>query len=131
MKLADFAAMTRSQASARLAPAPAATPLTAQTTGKRQRAQPEHQRLVVALDRRAEIHGRVAGRDGAIAEILPGAEPAAGAGQEQHAHRRVGLDARENVAHFGVHRIVEAVEPVGTIERQPRDAASTENRMCS
>ena len=33
MKLADFAAMTMSQASARLAPAPAATPLTAQTTG--------------------------------------------------------------------------------------------------
>ena len=33
MKLADFAAMTMSQASAMLAPAPAATPLTAQTTG--------------------------------------------------------------------------------------------------
>ncbi len=33
MKLAERAAMTRSQASAILAPAPAATPLTAQTTG--------------------------------------------------------------------------------------------------
>ena len=33
MKLADFAAMTMSQASAMFAPAPAATPLTAQTTG--------------------------------------------------------------------------------------------------
>ncbi len=33
MKLADFAAMTMSHASARLAPAPAATPFTAQTTG--------------------------------------------------------------------------------------------------
>jgi len=33
MKLADFAATTISQASARFAPAPAATPLTAQTTG--------------------------------------------------------------------------------------------------
>ena len=33
MKLADFAAITMSQASAMFAPAPAATPLTAQTTG--------------------------------------------------------------------------------------------------
>jgi hypothetical protein len=33
MKLADFAASTMSQASARLAPAPAATPFTAQITG--------------------------------------------------------------------------------------------------
>ena len=33
MKLADLAASTMSQASARLAPAPAATPLTAQITG--------------------------------------------------------------------------------------------------
>ena len=33
MKLADFAAMTISQAKARLAPAPAATPFTAQITG--------------------------------------------------------------------------------------------------
>ena len=33
MKLADFAAITRSHASAMFAPAPAATPLTAQTTG--------------------------------------------------------------------------------------------------
>ncbi|MNT35386.1 hypothetical protein D3C72_1714120 [compost metagenome] len=32
-KLADLPAMTMSQASARLAPAPAATPLTAQITG--------------------------------------------------------------------------------------------------
>ncbi len=33
MKLAERAAITRSQASAMFAPAPAATPLTAQTTG--------------------------------------------------------------------------------------------------
>ncbi len=33
MNLADLAAMTMSQASAMFAPAPAATPLTAQTTG--------------------------------------------------------------------------------------------------
>ncbi len=33
MKLADFAAITRSQASAMLAPAPAATPFTAAITG--------------------------------------------------------------------------------------------------
>ena len=33
MKLADFAAITRSQPSAMLAPAPAATPLTIASTG--------------------------------------------------------------------------------------------------
>ena len=38
-KLADFAATTISQASAILAPAPATTPLTAQTTGHRELAQ--------------------------------------------------------------------------------------------
>ena len=57
---------------------------------QRQRAQREHQRLVVALDRRAEIDRRVAGRHRAIGEILPRAEAAAGAGQQQHARRRVG-----------------------------------------
>ena len=92
--------------------------------GQRQRPQTQHQRFVVALDRRAEIHGRIAGSDGAVTEVLSGTEPAAGACQEQHSNRSIGLDPCENVAHFGMHRVVEAVEPVGTIERKSRDAAS-------
>jgi len=31
-------------------------------------------------------------------------------------------EQRERIAHLGVHRVVEAVEAIGTIERQPGDA---------
>jgi len=82
-KLAERAAITRSQASARFA-APAATPLTAAITG-REAAQRQNQRLVILVDRLAEIDGLAAGCDGAIAEILPGAEASPGAGEHQHA----------------------------------------------
>ena len=45
-KLAERAASTMSQASAMLAPAPAATPFTAAIDRHRQRAQAAHQRVV-------------------------------------------------------------------------------------
>ena len=91
--------------------------------GKRQRPQRQQQRLVVAFDRCAEIDRLAAGRHGTIAEILAGAEAAARAGQQQHARGGVGLHLAECVTHFGVHRVGEAVEPVGAVQRQPRDAA--------
>ncbi len=90
---------------------------------QRQRTQAQDERLVVAFDRGAEVHRRLTGRDGAIREILAGAEAAARPGQQQCAHRRVVLDAQERVANLGMHRVVEAVEAIGAIERQPRDPA--------
>ena len=102
MKDADFAAITRSQASAMLAPAPAATPFTAAIIGIGRPLQREHERLVVALDRFAEVGPRAARRHRAVAEVLARTEAAAGAGQHQHARAVLG-HARERIAHFRVH----------------------------
>ena len=88
----------------------------------RQRPQREDERLVVAVDRCAEIDRRLARGYRAIRQVLPGTESAAGAGDQQYARRCVAAHTGERVAHFGMHRIVEAVETIGAIERQPRDA---------
>ena len=123
MKLADCAATTMSHASAMFAPAPAATPFTAHTTGSGSLRKREDQRPVVVLDGLAEVDRRAARRDRAVGQVLAGAEAAPGAGQQQHARPTVGLDPRERIAQFRVHRRGEAVEPVGTVERDARDAA--------
>jgi len=67
------------------------------------------------LDRRAEIDRLRRGSHRTIAEILPSTEGAARAGQQHYAEGRVRLDACESVANLGVHRVVEAVQPLGTI----------------
>ena len=53
--------------------------------GHRQRPQRQHQRAIVGLDRRAQVHRRGSRRDGAIGEVLSRAEAAPRAGQQQHA----------------------------------------------
>ena len=58
-------------------------------------ADPADQRIVQPLQGIAEIGRRVAFADHPIAEVLAGAEAAAGAGQQDGADRRVGLDAIE------------------------------------
>jgi hypothetical protein len=90
---------------------------------QRQRLQCQHERLVVLLDRRAEIDGRRAGRDVAIGQVLSGTKAAAFAGQEQHARGRVLLHPRERIAQLAMHVAGEAVQPVGARERDARDAA--------
>ncbi len=89
----------------------------------RQRAQRKHQRLVVAFDRCAEIDRRAARRHRAVGEVLPRAEASAGAGDEQDARRGLRAHARNRIAHFRVHRVVEAVETVRTIEGETGGAA--------
>src|SRR5688572_10196837 len=58
------------------------------------------------------------GRRGPLVEVLAGAEAAAGAGQNHHP--RI-AERVERVAYLAVHLDVEAVEPVGAVERDPRD----------
>ncbi len=74
MKLATGAAITRSQFSARLAPAPAATPLTAAITGTGIDAQALDQRLVIPVDHVPQVLGRRTGRevrrDSGIRQVL-------------------------------------------------------------
>ena len=62
--------MTISQASAMLAPAPAATPLTAAITGIGRVCNASTSGLVVVVERLAEVDALRAGRDRAIAEVL-------------------------------------------------------------
>ena len=69
-----------------------------------------------------EVHWRRARRDGAIGEILPGAEPTARSREHQHASRLLRLHALKRVANLAVHCYVEGVELLGAIERQPRIA---------
>ena len=88
---------------------------------QRQLAQRQHQRLVVFLDRFAEIGGTAAGSHRTIIEILPRTEAASSAGDHQHA-RTTGLHGGERGADLGMHRRIEAVETLGAIEGQPGDA---------
>ena len=84
-------------------------------------AQRQNQRLVILVDRLAEIDGLAAGCDGAIAEILPRAEASSGAGEHQHA-RAFRRERRQRLADLFVHLHVEAVELVRAVEGQPCDA---------
>ena len=127
MNLADFAATTMSQASAIFAPAPAATPLTRAMTGCGSDVRVRISGFQHCLDRLAEVD-RLARRDRAVVEVLAGAEAAAGAGEDDDA--RV-AEVRERVAQLLVHLRGEAVEPVGTVERDARDCAAVRTRMVS
>ena len=89
---------------------------------ERKCANAKNERLVVALDRRPEIDRRFARQHGAVGQVLARAKPPSGAGEQQHARRRVGFDPLERVANLRVHRVVEAVQPIGPIERKARDA---------
>ena len=70
------------------APAPAATPFTAQTTGFSMRADQPQRRVVEGLERRAEVRRAAALARVAVAEILAGGEAAARAGQQDRPHLR-------------------------------------------
>ena len=121
MNFAERAASTMSQLNARLAPAPAATPFTAQTTGA-QAADAADQRVVPSVQRRAEVGRGVAFADHPVSQVLPGAEAASGAGQQHGADRGIGLDAIERPRQLCMHRLVEDVELVRPIEREHRHA---------
>jgi hypothetical protein len=78
----------------------------------------QQQRLVVLLDRRAEIDAFAARRHRAIGEILSGAKAASGTGQDQATHARRGGHLIECRTDFAVHRDREAVQPVGPVQCQ-------------
>src|SRR6185436_5075597 len=88
----------------------------------RQIAQREHERLVVLVDRLAEIDALPARRDGAVAEILAGAETTARAREHEYTCGAVCRQLAQCVAHFTVHLDVETVQAVRPIQRQTRDA---------
>ncbi len=75
---------------------------------------------------------RSPGRHRAVGEILSGAEAAARAGQQQHAHRsRRPARASSASRSFAVHRDREAVEPVGPVERQRATPSARSKRTVS
>ena len=78
------------------------------------------ERVVEGLDGRAEVQRTF--RVGAGGEILPGAEAAAGAG-EQHGTAALIGGVVQRGRERAVHLLVEGIEAVGTIERQLRPAA--------
>ena len=90
----------------------------------RQVTQREHQRLVVLVDRLAEIDALPARRDSAVAEILAGAKTAASASEHEHACRAVFRQAAQRIAHFAVHLDIETVQSIRPVQRQPRDAVA-------
>ena len=123
MNEAERAATTMSQASAMLAPAPAATPLTAAIVGTGRLAQREYQGLVVALDRLTEVRPGAARRHLPVAEVLARAESAARARQDENT-RTIPRQPIERVAQLDVHFAVEAVESLGAIQGESRDGAA-------
>ena len=116
--------MTRSHASAMLAPGAGGNAVHGGNHRHRQLPQAHDQWLVAALDRFAEIDAGAARGHGPIAQILACAESSARAGDDQYARSAVAARAVDRVAYFFVHRDVEAVEPVGPVKRQPRYAAA-------
>ena len=126
-KVADFAASTMSQASAILQPAPAATPLTAATTGKGSAAQLAHQRIVELLERAAE-HDLLARLGEPVVEVLAGAEAAAGAGDQQGAAIPNRASAVvERGAQRAMHILGEGIEPLRPVERDDAKAGAQVN----
>ena len=63
------------------------------------------------------------GRHVAVAQILPGAEPLAGAGEQHGADRGLALHAVERRLQRRMHRLVEAVELVRAVEGHRQDRA--------
>ncbi len=62
------------------------------------------------------------------AEVRTDAEGLASTGQHDHVDVIVIGDAQEEVAQLGVHRDVERVEPLGSIELDPQDVLLVERR---
>ncbi len=119
MNLADLAATTRSQASAILAPAPAATPLTRAITGWGSAVSVRISGFQLA----STVSPRSTASPGATARSLrscPAQKP-------RPAPVRISdpriAEVGQRVAQLAVHLRGEAVEPVGAVERDPGDAA--------
>jgi hypothetical protein len=93
----------------------------------RHRADAQRERLVEALDRRADIGGGGAGlairRDRRIGEILAGAETSAGAGDDDAADTAIACRCVERRAQFAVHSAGEAVERLRPVQSERANAA--------
>ena len=74
------------------------------------------QRIVVVLHRITEIRHGLTGGNGAIIEILPGAETAPVAGEQHGAHRLVAGGTGEHLAHLRVHIGGKAVEGIRAVQ---------------
>jgi len=86
----------------------------------RQVAQCEYQRLVVSLNGFPEIYAPAAGHDHAVAKVLPRAKSATRTGQHQHS-RAVINNLRQRAPDFLVHRGIQAVQPIRSVQGQPRN----------
>ena len=125
MKLAERAATTMSQQQREVRAGAGGDAVDRGDDRHRHRADAQRERLVVALDRRADVGGaarRLAvRRDRRIGEILAGAEAAAGAGDDDAAHAAVGGRGVERGAQLAVHRAGEAVERLRAVQRERAD----------
>ena len=97
----------------------------------RQAVQREHQRLVVLLDRLAEIDALRAGRDGPIAEILARAKAAAGAGEHQYPRAAVGQARQAPRALRSCICVLKLLSLSGRFKVRRAMPPSTSNRMVS
>jgi len=92
--------------------------------------QAANQRVVSGIDRGAEIERRSVWNSGAIAEILPGGEGTACPREHEDA-RSAATRLCDCAAQVCMHRGIERIELVGTIERDARHAVREriENRL--
>ncbi len=85
-------------------------------------AQGQHEGLVVAVDGRGEIQRAVGDGAGALAQVLPGAKAAAGAGKDQCTQATVAPHDLQGRAQVGVHCRGETVQAFGPVQGQRGDA---------
>ena len=126
MNRAERAASTISHESATLAPAPAATPLTAQMTGFASAADRAHQRVPERIDRLAEIRCLATFALHAIGKVLARAEALAGA-REQHRPHAIIARAGQRFAQRAMHLLVERIELVRPVQRDGAHAGQIFN----
>ena len=80
------------------------------------------QRVVEFLDGQPQVRHFAAGRHIAVAEVLPGAKAAAFTGQQQYPHFGVLPHLFQGFLDLAVHLRVEAVELLGAVEAEQRNA---------
>ena len=127
MNLADFAATTMSQASAILAPAPAATPLTRAITGWGS----DVSVRISGFQHCSTVSPRSTASPGATARSLRSCPAQKPRPAPVSTTTRASPRLVERVAQLLVHLHGEAVEPVGAVERDPGDRAVALKSMVS
>ena len=119
---ADSAASTMSQVSARFAPAPAAMPFTAATTGFFKLMNAANERIEIVVQAFSNLFAFFAWLSLAHIQILTRTKSASRAGNQHGTNRRIRFNDMKNGMQFAQHVGVKTIEFIRAIQRDFGDA---------